>query len=254
MSLENQEIIAGEIADAITGGKDVLNLKECRKMMELDGIPFNKSGLATSVDEALTMVKDIPYPVVMKIVSPQVIHKTEVGGVKVNINTDEELRKAYDDIISGTKEKVPDAEIKGILIEEMVKGPELIIGTTEDPQFGPMIMFGIGGIFVEVYKDVSFRLIPISPGDARDMLSEIRGKALLEGVRGLPGADTEELVNILLTISEFVDKNPQVKEMDLNPLIATERGVLAVDARIILEKKPDVKDTIKSIRTSLEQS
>ena len=253
MSLDNAEIISKEIADAMAEGKSVLNLKESRKMMELAGVPFNRSGMATSVDEALTMVKDIKYPVVMKIVSPQIIHKTEVGGVKVNINSDDELRKAYDDIISGAKAKVPDAEIKGILIEEMVKGPELIIGTTEDPQFGPMIMFGIGGIFVEVYKDVSFRLIPISHGDALDMLSELHGKALLEGVRGLPKADPEQIADILLKISEFVEKNPQVKEMDLNPLIATERGVLAVDARIILDKKAGVKDTLKSIRTSLEK-
>jgi acyl-CoA synthetase (NDP forming) len=175
-----------------------------------------------------------------------------VGGVKVNIGSDDELKKAFDDIINGTKAKIPDAEIEGILLEEMVKGPELIIGTTIDPQFGPMIMFGIGGIFVEVYKDVSFRLVPITPGDAKDMLEEIKGKALLTGVRGLPAADTDQLVDILIKISEFISSYPEVAEMDLNPLIVSEKGIKAVDARIILKKEDEIRDKIKSIREHLE--
>ena len=131
---------------------------------------------------------------------------------------------------------MPEAEILGVSLEEMLRGTELIIGTTEDPQFGPMIMFGVGGIFVEVYKDVSFRLVPITPGDANDMLNEIKGKALLHGVRGLPEADIEQLSKILLSVSDLIESHPQIKEMDINPLIITNSGAMAADARILLNK------------------
>lgn len=253
MSPEEADPISVQLTEALESGKTVLNLEESRDMMARAGIPFNKSGLADSVDKALELAKTIEYPLVMKIVSPQIIHKTEVGGVRVGIENDEQLKKAYDEIIASAKKHVPDAEIKGILLEEMVKGTELIIGTTTDPQFGPMIMFGIGGIFVEVYKDVSFRLIPITPGDARDMLEEIRGKALFRGVRGLPAADTNQLVEILTSISNFVNSHPEIKEMDLNPLLVTEKGIVAVDARIILKEKDDIRDKIKAIKDHLEK-
>ena len=253
MSPEEVDPISIQFAEAIDKGITVLNLEESREVMEKAGIPFNKCGLATSEDEAVSMAKKIEYPLVMKIVSPQIIHKTEVGGVRVGIDNDEELKKAYKDILKSAKKHVPDAEIKGILLEEMVKGTELIIGTTTDPQFGPMIMFGIGGIFVEVYKDVSFRLIPITAGDAREMLQEIKGKALFEGVRGLPAADTKQLVEVMTSVSEFVNSHPEISEMDINPLLVTEKGLVAVDARIILKEKDDIRDKIKAIKSHLEQ-
>jgi acyl-CoA synthetase (NDP forming) len=239
-----EETIAEQISTAIENSKYILNLEESRKIMELSGIPFNKSGFATTEDETAKIAEEIGYPVVLKIVSPQVVHKTEAGGVKIGIEDEEELRKAYNDIMKSVKEKVPDADIKGISIDEMVKGTELIIGTTVDPQFGHMIMFGIGGIFVEIYEDVSFRLVPINAGDAMDMLDEIKGRPLLQGARGLPKADDKQLVDILLKVSNLVDKHPDIQEMDLNPLMITERGVLAVDARVILNnpKKDDTKD------------
>ena len=222
------------IRRARSEGKTVFNLEESRDIMELAGIPFNRSGLATTSAEAASIADGIGYPVVMKIVSEQVIHKTEVGGVRINIGTEEEVRRTFEDIVESIKEQVPEAVIDGILIEEMANGTELIIGTTTDPQFGPMIMFGIGGIFVEVYKDVSFRLIPITPNDAREMMEEIKGKALLEGIRGLPRADPEQVVDILLAVSKLIEGNPDIDEMDINPLLLTERGIIAVDARIIL--------------------
>jgi acyl-CoA synthetase (NDP forming) len=253
VSPEEIDATTVRFTEAIEKGISVLNLEESREIMEKAGIPFNKCSLATTVDEAVSMAKDIEYPLVLKIVSPQIIHKTEVGGVRVGIDNDEELKKAYDEIIASAKKHVPDAEIKGILLEEMVKGTELIIGTTTDPQFGPMIMFGIGGIFVEVYKDVSFRLIPITAGDAKDMLNEIKGKAIFEGVRGLPAADTNQLVEILTNTSNFVNSHPEIKEMDLNPLLVTEKGMVAVDARIILKEKDDIRDKIKAIKNHLEK-
>jgi acyl-CoA synthetase (NDP forming) len=231
------KVISKYIDTAVKRGKSVLTLEESRAVMELSGIPFNKSGLAKSEKEAVKQAVKIGFPLVMKIVSRQVIHKTEAGGVKVGISSVNEVQKGWKEIIKSVKKKVPDAEIDGILLEEMVNGTELIVGTTTDPQFGPMIMFGIGGIFVEVYKDVSFRLIPITSGDAKDMLNEIKGKPILEGIRGLPVADPEKLVNVLMSASELVHKYPMIAEMDINPLIITERGPVAVDARIVLGKK-----------------
>lgn len=238
MKSETNSKISKHFSSALQGSRSVLNLEESRKVMELSGIPLNKSKLAKSEDEAVNFANEIGYPLVMKIVSPQIIHKTEVGGVKVNITSEAEVRAVYNELISRTKEKVPEAEITGILLEEMVHGTEFIVGTTEDPQFGQMIMFGVGGIFVEVYKDVSFRLIPITRGDAMDMLKEIKGKALLQGVRGLPEADTEQLADILMNVSNLVTENPEIKEMDINPLMITNSGAKATDARILLKKKP----------------
>jgi acetyltransferase len=229
------KVISKYIDTAVKSGKTILTLEESRAVMELSGIPFNKSEMVKSEKEAVKVAEKIGFPLVMKVVSPQVIHKTEAGGVKVGINSVDEVKRGWKDIIKSVKKKVPDAKIKGILLEEMVKGTELIIGTTIDPQFGHMIMFGIGGIFVEVYKDVSFRLIPITAGDARDMLNDIKGKPILEGVRGLPVADPEKLINVLMSASELVHKYPLIAEMDINPLIITERGPVAVDARIVLK-------------------
>jgi acyl-CoA synthetase (NDP forming) len=236
--------VSEQLSAAIKTGKSVLTMEESRKIIELSGIPINKSGLATSGGEAVKLANEIGYPIVMKIISPQIIHKTDVGGVKVNITSEDEVIKYYNEIVINVKEKVPNADIKGVLLEEMVHGPEFIVGTTVDPQFGHIIMFGIGGIFVEIYKDVSFRLVPINQGDAEDMLNEIKGKPLLDGVRGFPKANREQLVNILLRVSDLVSSNPIIQEMDINPLIATEKGIVAVDAKIILSQIEEAKSEV----------
>ncbi len=246
-----KETIADHLSSAMESSKYILNLEESRKIMEMSGIPFNKSGFATTEEETVKIAENIGYPIVLKIVSPQVVHKTEAGGVKIGIEDEEELRQAYNKIMTSVKEKVPEAEIKGISIDEMVKGTELIIGTTVDPQFGHMIMFGIGGIFVEIYEDVSFRLVPITTGDAMEMLNEIKGRPLLDGARGRPKADDKQLVDILIKVSELVEKHPDIQEMDLNPLMVTERGILAVDARVIL-KKPGKSEDTKDFREMIE--
>jgi acetyltransferase len=243
------EKISNYISSAIKEGKSILTLEEARWIMELSGIPFNKSGFAESEDEAVALANEMGYPIAMKIVSQQIVHKTESGGVKLGIDSEEELRKAYKDIMKSVKENEPDAEIEGMSVDEMVIGTELIIGTTVDPQFGHMIMFGIGGIFVEIYEDVSFRLIPISRGDAKEMLHEIKGKPLLDGARGRPKVDEKQMIDILMTISELVSAYPDIQEMDLNPLMATEKGVVAVDARLILKGKenPDNQKGFKDL-------
>lgn len=241
--------ISEYLSAAIKSGKSILTLDDSKKIIKLAGVPINKSGLATSGRDAVKLANEIGYPLVMKIVSPQIIHKTEAGGVKVNITSEDEVIKSYNEIVMSVKEKVPDADIKGVMLEEMVHGPEFIIGTTVDPQFGQMIMFGIGGVFVEVYKDVSFRLVPITSGDAKDMLSEIKGKPLLDGARGFPKADREELINILVKVSDLVDKFPAILEMDINPLVATKKGAIAVDAKIILsqDEEPKSESEIKEM-------
>ncbi len=239
MNDQNIKELSEKFTKAIEDSKQVLTLDESRRIMELSGIPTNKFGLAKSEGDAVKIASHIGYPVVLKIVSPQILHKTEVGGVEININSESQLRTAYNSLLRRVAEKMPEAEITGVLVEEMVQGTEFIVGTTNDPQFGPMIMFGVGGIFVEVYKDVSFRLIPITDGDAEDMLKEIKGKALLQGVRGLPEANSEQIKKILVKISNLIDKHPQIKEMDINPLMITRTGAVAADARIILKPKEE---------------
>jgi acyl-CoA synthetase (NDP forming) len=236
VNAENSAAIAQKIDEALKDGTRALTLELSRDIMELAGVPFNRSGMAHSPEEAVKVADGIGYPVVMKIVSPQVIHKTEFGGVEVGVGSPEDVQKKYTEIVDRVKAKAPDADIVGILLEEMVKGTELIIGMVDDAQFGPMLMFGIGGIFVEVYKDVSFRLIPITDGDAGEMMEELQGAALLHGVRGTPKADPEQLRDILRSVSGLVEAHPRIKELDLNPLMITKRGTIAVDARIIVEE------------------
>ena len=252
----NKEKISQYISAAIKDGKSILTLEEAREIMELSGIPFNKSGFAESEDEAVALANEMGYPVAIKIVSPQIVHKTESGGVKLGIDSEEDLRKAYKDIMKSVKEKEPNAEIQGMSVDEMVKGTELIIGTTVDSQFGHMIMFGIGGIFVEIYEDVSFRLIPITPGDAKEMLHEIKGKPLLDGARGRPKVSEKQMIDILMTVSELVNSHPAIQEMDLNPLMATEKGVVAVDARLILKgkEKPENQKGFKDMIEDMKKS
>jgi acetyl-CoA synthetase (ADP-forming) len=252
MNSDSESKISESISSSLKDGKFILTPEESRNLMELVGIPFNKSELATSEEEAVEMANQIGYPVVMKIVSPQIVHKTEYGGVKLDLENVDEVKKAYNDIYINILEKVPEADIKGISVDKMLKGTELIIGTTIDPQFGQMIMFGIGGIYVEIYQDVSFRLIPINSGDAKDMLNEIKGTPLLEGARGRPKADKTQLVDILIKVSDFVNSNPDIQEMDLNPLLITNEGIVAVDARVIL-KKPGEPEAKKGLGEMIEE-
>ncbi|MHA1198003.1 MAG: acetate--CoA ligase family protein [Candidatus Heimdallarchaeaceae archaeon] len=214
--------------------RSVLTYEESRTVMSLAGFPLNKMAFAKNLDECLTKADEIGYPIVLKVVSENVIHKSDSGGVEINIKSDVELRKAHENMIKSVLDFYPSAEISGFSIEEMVEGVELLIGTNTDEQFGKMIAFGIGGIFVEVYKDVSFRLIPVNETDIEEMFNEIKGKKLLEGYRGKPKVNKSELTKFILGISNLIESFPQIKEMDLNPVVATTDGLKAIDARIIL--------------------
>ncbi len=228
-----------EIFDKISKeNRNFVTEVEAKEILDAYKIPVAKTRLGRTKDEAFKLLEEMNYPLVAKIVSPQIIHKSDVGGVILNIKTKDEFSDAYDKIINNVKSKVPNAEIIGIAIQEMApQGTESIIGETKDVQFGPTIMFGLGGIFVEVMKDVSFRIAPFSKSTAIDMIKELNGKDLLEGTRGEKPKDIEALSEAISRISQLVTDFPIIKELDANPTLVYENGIKVVDARIILDKK-----------------
>jgi acetyl-CoA synthetase (ADP-forming) len=192
--------------------------------------------LARTQAEAVAVSLEIGFPVAMKIISPDIIHKSDVNGVHLGLKNSTQVKQAYRAMMSGVQQKMPRAKIDGVSIQKMARpGVELIVGVSQDPQFGPVIMFGLGGIMVEVLKDVAFRIIPLTPHDAAEMVCEIKGFALLLGYRGQEPVSIPAIEDTLLKISSFVNDNPQIKELDLNPLIGYRDGVIAVDARILIE-------------------
>jgi acetyl-CoA synthetase (ADP-forming) len=208
---------------------------EAKRLFALYEMPVTEIHVASSEGEAVEAANRIGYPIVLKIVSPQILHKSDAGGVIVGIETDQGIRDGYNKILKNAKAYNAEAEITGILVQEMApKGTEIIIGTTTDPTFGPTIMFGLGGIFVEILKDVSFRVAPIDIIDAKEMIKEIKAYKILEGARGMPPSDQETLANILVKVSEMVMDCPEIKELDMNPILAYPDGARIVDGRIIM--------------------
>ncbi len=205
------------------------------KILSLYGFKFPKRVLARTPDEAIKIAEEIGYPVVMKISSPQILHKTDVGGVRLNLKSPEEVRSAFTDITLNAKRFMPNAYIKGVMVCEMVTGgKEIILGVTYDKTFGHMVMFGLGGIYVEILKDVSFRIVPVAKQEAYEMIKEIKGKKLLEGVRGEKPYDKEDIVDKILRLSQLVTDFPLIKEIDINPYLVKHQGGVALDARIII--------------------
>jgi acyl-CoA synthetase (NDP forming) len=219
-------------------GRTILTEIEAKQVFSDIGINVTRTVLALSQKEAVTLSGEIGFPVVLKVASPDITHKTDAGGVKLGLKNKAEVRRAYAEIIDSARQKFPKAKIEGVTVQAMARpGLEIIIGTFKDPQFGPVIMFGLGGIFVEVLKDVAFRIVPILPRDAAEMIQEIKGYALLNGYRGHEPAHIPTLEKMLLNVSEFVAKTPGIKEIDLNPVFAYQDSAVAVDARIVLEDK-----------------
>lgn len=220
---------------ARTEGRKILTEVESKQLLEEVGVPTAHARLAATRDAAVQAARDIGFPVVLKIVSPQITHKTDVGGVKLDLKSAEDVAAAFDDIVAAARRAAPDATVEGVSVQKMAQsGIEVIVGVSTDPQFGPVLMFGLGGVLVEVLKDVAFRIIPIVPRDARQMIHDIKGFPLLEGYRGQDPADLAALESLLLRVSDFVEKHPEVSELDLNPVFAYKDGALAVDARIVL--------------------
>jgi len=225
------------VRKAIRDGRNWLLEPEAMQVLRYYGFPVAKSKMAKSEEECVKVAEEIGYPVVLKVVSPQIIHKFDVGGVALNINGKEELIECLREMIRKVKEKKPGAVIEGVLVYEMVRGgKETIVGFTRDEKFGPLIMFGLGGVYVEALKDVSFRLAPLEEGEADEMIKEIKSYNILEGLRGERPSDIGSIVECLERLSQLSSDIEEISELDINPLIVLEKGAKVVDARIILKK------------------
>ncbi len=216
-------------------GRTLLTEVESKQLLEEAGINTTRARLATSRDEAVAAAQQIGFPVVLKVVSPDIAHKSDVGGVALNLADGAAVGDAFDRIMRAVKAAQPNANVLGVAVQTMAQpGTEVIVGMTKDPQFGPVLMFGLGGILVEVLKDVSFRIVPVNERYADQMIHEIKGFPVLEGVRGQRPADLKALQQLITQVSGFVEQHPEIDELDLNPVFAYPDGALAVDARIVL--------------------
>ena len=223
------------IAQARQENRTVLTEIEAKQLLMQSGINCTETQPATTKDAAIILSKQLGYPVVLKVSSVDITHKSDAGGVKVNLKNKAEVEIAFDEIMQSCKAANPTAKIEGVSVQCMAKpGIEVIMGIIKDPSFGPVIMFGLGGVFVEVLQDVAFRIVPIEKSDAEEMINEIKGKKLLEGYRGQEAADITCLQQMLLKLSDFVNTTPEIEEIDMNPVFAYKDGAVVVDARIIL--------------------
>ncbi len=217
-------------------GRKALLEPEAKTICAEYGISVNKFNVAKTEKEATAQAEKIGYPIVMKIVSQDIIHKSDAGGVLVNLKSNADVEAGFTKIMENVKKYKADARIEGILVQEMApQGTEVIIGAVKDPQFGQTVMFGLGGIFVELLKDVNFRVAPLTAEDAKEMITKLKAYPLLNGYRGQKPADIDALTTILVNVSKLVMEHPEIKELDLNPVMAYPDGAKTVDARIILE-------------------
>jgi acyl-CoA synthetase (NDP forming) len=224
------------IDNALQQRRTLLSEIEAKQVLQDLGIPTAMGQLARSEDEAVQVANALGFPVVLKISSPDIVHKSDVGGVHLHLQNADEVRQAFQAMMHSVAEKAPKTTIAGVAVQPMAKpGIEVIIGMSKDATFGPVMMFGLGGVLVEILKDVAFRIVPLSEHDATEMIRDIKGFPLLTGYRGAPPVDLATLQRILCTLSDFVATTPAIKEIDLNPVYAYDHGALAVDARIILE-------------------
>lgn len=204
------------------------------KLLEAYGIPYPSHGVARNAGEAVEIAERLGYPVVLKVVSHDVLHKSGAGGVALDLENAASVRAAYDQVLRVVREHVPEAEVQAMLVcEQASPGLEAIVGSLKDALFGPTVMFGLGGVFVEVLKDVAFRVAPLERRDAEEMVREIRGYPLLQGVRGQGPCDIDALVDLLLNVSQMVVDRPDIEELDLNPVRVYERRVMVLDVRVL---------------------
>lgn len=218
------------------GRKELLEI-ETKRILKLWEIPVNRTELAKDLEEVIRVARDIHYPVVLKIASPDILHKSDAGGVKVGIASEMELRRAFQEIMDGARAFNPKAKIMGVTVQEhLPAGRETIVGGLQDKSFGPTVMFGLGGVWVEILKDISFRLAPLTADEAKEMMKEIKGYPVLAGTRGAPSADIDTLASIIEKIGKLMVDFPQISELDINPVFVYNAGggAKAVDARIVL--------------------
>jgi len=216
-------------------GRVLLNEVESKELLEEAGIATSGAKLARTADEAIALAAALGYPVVLKILSADIAHKSDVGGVALGLADGEAVRRGFDGMLRAVRAAQPDARIDGVSVQrQAAAGVEVIIGMTKDPQFGPVLMFGLGGVLVEVLRDVAFRLVPLEPKDARELVREIKGFPILQGYRGAPPADLAALEALILKLSAFIEAHPEIDELDLNPVFAYPDSAIAVDARVIV--------------------
>lgn len=216
-------------------GRTLLTEVESKAVLREAGIPTTEARAAANPDAAVRAADAIGYPVVLKVLSPQITHKSDVGGVLLNVADADAVRAGYASILERVRAARPDAQIDGVSVQgQAAPGTEVIVGVTTDATFGPVVMVGLGGVLVEVLRDVAFRVVPLEPRDAAAMIRELTGLPLLQGYRGAPPADLAAIEKLILDLSAFVDAHPEISELDLNPVFAYPDGVLAVDARIVL--------------------
>lgn len=231
--------LAAEILDAArTSERYTLGL-ESFGILKAYGIPVVKTVFAKTEDEAFRAAEEIGYPLVMKVVSPQISHKSDVGGIRLSLQNGSEVRAAYREMMESIPRKMPDAVLEGVQMQQMLSGgKEVIIGMIRDPTFGPMLMFGLGGVYVEILKDVRFAIAPVNEKEAREMITGIKTYPLLAGVRGAKPSDIGALVDTILEVSRLVCDFPQIEEFEINPMMVFEegKGALAVDMRLTLSK------------------
>ena len=209
-----------------------LDFKKTNELLKKYKLSYCKSCLCKKVDEAIKAVKKINYPIVLKISSADIMHKTDFNLVKTDITNEKELENSFKDIIAKAKKKFPKAKIEGIILQEQLIGKEVIIGAKKDPTFGQVIMFGLGGIFVELFKDISFRIAPVNKNLAEEMIEEIKSHKILKGLRGEKSVSINSLVDILIKLSKLIEKE-KITEIDFNPVIVNQKTASIVDARII---------------------
>ncbi len=212
-----------------------LSFQKSKEILSKYGVSFCKEKLVQTKEEAVEFAEKIGYPVVVKIFSPEILHITDIGGIRHDIEDREELENACSDLRKLTQKKV-DKKIEGFLIQEEIRGAELVVGMKRSKEFGPVIMFGLGGVLVEVIKDISFRVAPFSEKEARKMIKEIKGYKLLKKFRGYPAVDLNKLIDLLMAVSRLSLENDNIKEIDLNPVIANDKEALVVDTSILYEE------------------
>ena len=218
------------------GRRELMEL-ESKRVLAAWGVPVNRTELASDLSEAVKVAREVRYPIVLKIASPDIIHKSEAKGVKVGLSSELELRQSFGELIDNARAYKRDAKILGLTIQEYLPpAREVIVGALQDPSFGATVMFGLGGVWVEVLEDISFRLAPLSAEDAREMIQEIKGYPVLAGIRGTPPADVGALVDIIQKVGQLAHEFSEITEMDLNPIFAFDdgKGAVVADARIIL--------------------
>jgi len=211
---------------------------EAFDILKAYGIPVIKTRFAKTAEEAVIAAEEIGYPLVMKVVSPQISHKSDIGGIKFSLQNAAEVKTAYQDMIDNIQKKLPDAYLEGVQLQPMLSGgKEVILGMVHDPTFGPMLMFGLGGIYIEILKDIQFAIVPVDEREAREMITGIKTYPLLAGVRGEKPSDINALVDIILRVSNLVFDFPEIEEFEINPMMVFEKGkgALAVDLRLILK-------------------